>query len=77
MFKYKVYCGDYSLEGYAEDLTYTGTDRTKAFAAYKDAKEWMGMVRVEIIVLGREKEHYSRPDKDNFGLDELFADDEF
>ena len=54
MFKYMVYCGDYSLAGYSENLTYSGTDREKALEAYREAKNWLGMVRVKINVLGRE-----------------------
>ncbi len=55
MFKYKIFCGDYSLAGYSEDLMYSGTDREEALKAYREAKDWLDMVRVEINVLGREK----------------------
>lgn len=54
MFKYVVVCGDYNLGGYEYNETYSGTDRNKAIAAYKEAKDWMGMVDVTITVLGRE-----------------------
>ena len=57
MFKYKIYRGDYSLAGYSEDLTYSGTNREKALNAYREAKNWLGAVRVELNVLGREKHH--------------------
>lgn len=55
MFKYKIYCGDYSLAGDSEDLTYSGTDRKEAFKAYREAKNWLGTARVELTVIGREK----------------------
>lgn len=54
IFKYKIYCGDYSLEGYSEELAYSGTDRKEAFETYRKAKDWLGIVRVELTVLGRE-----------------------
>ena len=66
MFEYKVYCGDYSLEGYSEDLTYSGTDREKALNAYREAKNWLGVVRVEISVLGREKHTQNREEMIDF-----------
>ena len=55
MFEYKIYCGDYSMAGYSENLTYSGINREKAIKAYRDAKNWLGIVRIEISVLGREK----------------------
>lgn len=75
MFKYKIYCGDYSLEGYSEDLTYSGTNREEALKAYREAKDWLGMVRIELTVLGREKHLWNRTgmvdfeDDVDFGLD--------
>lgn len=54
MFKYEIYCGDYSIDGYSENLAYSGTDREKALKAYREAKNWLGMVRVKLNVLGRE-----------------------
>lgn len=66
MFMYRIYCGDYSLEGYSENLTYSGTNRKEAFKAYREAKNWLGMVRVELNVLGREKHLRNRAEMVDF-----------
>lgn len=69
MFEYKIYCGDYSIAGYAEELTYHGTDRKKALNAYRETKNWLGLARVELSVLGREKHHQSRNEMVDFNDD--------
>lgn len=68
IFRYTIYCGDYSLGGYSESVTYSGTDRNKAVNAYHEAKDWLGMVRVKLSVLGRENH-------DRHGM--IDSDDEF
>lgn len=60
MFKYNVTLVDYNLGGYEYVHKYTGTNREKAFAAFKEAKAWMGMAEVKITVLGREWQKDSR-----------------
>ena len=77
VFKYTVYCGDYSLAGYSEDMTYSGTDRKEALKAYREAKSWLGMARVKINVLGRETHIQNRNNMINSGFaNEEFGEDE-
>lgn len=43
---YAVYCGDYSMEGYSEEIVYHGTSYIEAVKAYEKAMSWMGMARI-------------------------------
>ena len=64
MFQYKITCGDYNLGGYDYTVTYQGTNRETAFAAYKEAKEWMGMAKADITVFGCEKKQEEPEDEE-------------
>lgn len=73
MFSYRIIC----VGGSKWAVEYTGTDRSKAIAAYKEAKAWMGMAEVDIEVLGHKEKHDDLDEDDDDWDDDYDDIDEY